>query len=159
CGIHGIVAAVVEEIADVVRAEYVDQALILRAILIEPRQLVAGRPEGAARRVAQGADGGAALLAGVDQVLGQGADDAVPAGINFADSAAMAARGFYQAAGGSIDDGGHSARLCVESVHGIPAVEGAQNSRSARNLSLLSLTTSPPEGTVARVHDLRESCE
>ena len=51
--VHGIVAAVVEEIADVVRAEYVDQALVLGAILVDSGQLVARRAEGAARRVAQ----------------------------------------------------------------------------------------------------------
>ena len=84
-GVHGIVAAVVEEIADVVRAEYVDQPLVLGAILVDPRELVARRAEGAARRVAQRADGGRALLAGVDHVLGERADDAVAAGIYLAD--------------------------------------------------------------------------
>ena len=56
-GIHGIVAAVVEEVADVVRPEYLDQPLVLGAVLVYPGELVARRAEGAAGRVAQGADG------------------------------------------------------------------------------------------------------
>jgi hypothetical protein len=40
-GVGGIVAAVVEEIADVVRAEDIDQALVLRAVFLEPLELVA----------------------------------------------------------------------------------------------------------------------
>ena len=78
-GVHGIVAAVVEEVADVVRAEDLDQPLVLGAILVDSGQLVARRAESAARRVAQRADGGGALLAGVDQILGERAHDAVRA--------------------------------------------------------------------------------
>ena len=128
-GVHGVVAAVVEEIADVVRAEYVNQALVLGAILVDSGQLVARGSEGAARRVAQGPDGGGALLAGVDHILGQGADDAVPAGVYLAYLVTVPARGFDQAAGRGIDDGGHSAGLCIERVlHESPAMQGAQNS-------------------------------
>ena len=115
-GIHGIVAAVVEKIADVVGTEYLDQALVLGAILVDSRQFVARGAEGAAGRVAQRADGGAALLAGVDHVLGQCADDAVPPRVDLADPVAVLARGFDQTAGGGVDDGGYSAGLCIERV-------------------------------------------
>ena len=52
-GVHRIVAAVVEEVADVVRAEHLDQALVLGAVLLEALELEARRAEGARRRVAQ----------------------------------------------------------------------------------------------------------
>jgi hypothetical protein len=77
--VGGVAAAVVEEVADGVRLEDFDQALVLRRVVFELLQLVACRAEGAGRCVAQRADRGRGLLARVDQVLGQGADDAVPA--------------------------------------------------------------------------------
>ena len=144
CGVHGVVAAVVEEIPDVMGAEHLDQALVLGAALVDPGQFVARGAEGAGRRVAQGPDGRRALLAGVDQVLGQRADDAVAAGIDLADPVAVLAGRFDQAAGGGIDDGGYPAGLCIEGIfrgralHVSPWVPrvyrtrlGAQDSRSA----------------------------
>ncbi len=52
-GVGGIAAAVVEEVADVVRLEDLDQALVLGAVLLEALELVAARPERARRGVAQ----------------------------------------------------------------------------------------------------------
>src|SRR5258708_35739139 len=92
--VHGVVAAVVKEVTDVVRAEYVDQSRVLRAVLVDSGQLVARRAECAAWRVTQAADGGPAFLADIDHILGQRADDAVPAGIDFADFVGMATRRF-----------------------------------------------------------------
>src|SRR5882672_12062794 len=60
CGVHGVVAAVVEEIPDVMRPKNVDQALVLCAVLVDSSQFVARRSEGAARRMAEAADGGGA---------------------------------------------------------------------------------------------------
>ena len=59
-----------------------------------------------------------ALLAGVDQVLGERADDAVASGIDLADLAAVLAGGLDHPAGGCVDDGGHAAGLGVEGVLG-----------------------------------------
>ena len=55
-GVGRVVAAVVEEVADVVRAEHLDQPLVLRAILLEALELVAARAERARRRVLQRRD-------------------------------------------------------------------------------------------------------
>ena len=55
-GVGGVVAAVVEEVADVVRAEHLDQALVLRAALLEALELVAARAERAAPACAQRRD-------------------------------------------------------------------------------------------------------
>ena len=115
-GVHRIVAAVIKEIADVVRLEYLDETLVLGPVLVDPRQLVARRAECAARRVAQCPDRRRALLAGVDHVLGQRPDDAVPPGIELADLVRVLARGFDHPAGGGVDDGGDAAGLGVEGV-------------------------------------------
>ncbi len=49
-GVRGIVATVVEEVADVVGPEYVDQALVMRPVFIDTFQLVATRAERTTRR-------------------------------------------------------------------------------------------------------------
>src|SRR5471032_2974731 len=49
--VGGIVAAVVEEVADVVRPEDLDEALVLEAALLHALELVARGAEGAARRM------------------------------------------------------------------------------------------------------------
>ncbi len=66
--------------------------------------------------MAQALDGGQGLLTGVDHILGQSADDAVPAGICLADLAAVPARRFDHATGRGIDDGGDSAGLGIERI-------------------------------------------
>ena len=77
-GVHRVAAAVVEEVADVVRLEDLDQPLVLGAVLVEALELVARGAERAARRVAQRRDGLRAISARrVDHVLGQRAEDAV----------------------------------------------------------------------------------
>jgi hypothetical protein len=55
-GIGRVVAAVVEEVADVVRAADVDQPLVVRAVLLERLELEAAGTKGAARRVRERAD-------------------------------------------------------------------------------------------------------
>ena len=84
-GVHGIVAAVVEEVADVVRLEHFDEALVLRAVLLEALELVARRPESAGRRVSEALDSGAGFLAAIDEVFGERADDAVTARVHLVD--------------------------------------------------------------------------
>ena len=121
-GVGGIVAAVVEKVADVVRTEHVDQPLVLRAVLVEPLQLVSARAERAGRGVLQRGDRGRRLAAGVDEILGQRADDAVAPGIDLADLCTVQTRGLDDPGSARIDDRGHAAGLRVEGIafrHGL----------------------------------------
>src|SRR5205085_11543912 len=93
-----------------------DQPLVFAAALLHALQLVAGAAEGAARRVAQLADRGGGLLAGVDEVFVQRAEDAIPARVDLADLLAVPARGLDHARGAGVDDGRDAARLCIERV-------------------------------------------
>ena len=111
-----VAAAVVEEPGDVVGAEDLDQPLVLAPVLVERLQLVAARAERAGGRRPQGADRRRRLLAGVDQLLGERADDSVPARVDVGDDVAVRARRLDDAARRGVDDGGDSARLGVERV-------------------------------------------
>ncbi len=126
-GVHRVVAAVVEEVADVVGFEDLDQAFVFGAVFVDTLELVARGAESAARRVHQGRNGRCAFLAGVDHVFGQCTDDAVASGVDVGDLLRMFARGLDDAAGGGIDDGGNTARLGIKSVHcrhvGFPHVD------------------------------------
>ena len=115
-GVHGIAAAVVEEIADVVGLEHLDQPFVLGAVLVQPLELVTRGAERAARGVAQCRDRLIGLLAGVDHVFGERTDDAVAAGVDLADTIAVPSRSLEHAAGRDVDDGGDPAGLRVESV-------------------------------------------
>ncbi len=115
-GVGGVAAAVVEEVADVVRLEHLDQALVLGAAFLQTLQLEAAGTERARRRVAQGRDRVRRFLAGVDQVFRQRADDAVPAGVDLADLVLVPARRFDDAAGGRVDDGSDAAGLGVKGI-------------------------------------------
>ena len=122
-GVHRVVAAVVEEVADVVRLEYFDEALVLGAILLEALELVARGPECARRRVSQSFDSGAGFLAAVDEVFGERADDAVAARIYLVDELRLH-RGFDDARGGGVDDRRYAARLSIKRVHGLGFLGG-----------------------------------
>src|SRR5258706_11391229 len=117
-GVRGIVAAVVEEEADVVGPEYVDQALVMCPVFIDTFQLVAPRAERATRRGLEPRDRRCGLAAGVDQVLGERTDDAVAAGVDLADAVSVLARGLDHARGTRVDDGGHPTRLSIERILG-----------------------------------------
>ena len=103
-GVHRVIAAVVEEVADVVGAEHLDQALILGAVLLDALQLEARRAERAGRRVLERADGRGALAADVDEILGERTDDAVTPGVHLGDVSG-AHRRLDHAARGGVDDG------------------------------------------------------
>jgi hypothetical protein len=75
-----------------VRAEHLDQALVVGAILLDALELVAARTERAAWGGLEARDRGGRLLAGVDQVLGERADDAVSPGVDLADALLVLAR-------------------------------------------------------------------
>src|SRR5207248_2197554 len=111
-----LVAAVEDEVADVVRPEDFAQAHVLRAALVQALQLVAARAECACGRVQQCGDRARRLLARVDQIFGQRADDAVAPRIDLADFRLVLARRFDDRGSACVDDGGHAARLRVESV-------------------------------------------
>src|ERR671912_677065 len=93
-----------------------DEPLVFRAVLVEPLELEARRAERAARRVLQSSYSCGTLAAHIDEILGERADDPVPAGIDFGDVPRFTQRGFDHAAGRCIDYGGDSAGLGVERV-------------------------------------------
>jgi len=111
-----VVAPVVEEIADVVRLEDFDQALVLGLVFLQAFQLVAARSKSTAGRMAQGPDCRRRFLGRVDEVLGKRADNPVASGVDLADVAAVLTRRFDDAAGGGVDGGGNPAGLCVKGV-------------------------------------------
>ncbi len=124
-GIRGVAAAVVEEIADVVGLEDLDQALVLTLVGLQALELIAAGTQAAGGRVAEGRDIGGGLFVGVDQVFGEGADDAVASGIDVGDLVRILAGGFDHPAGGGVDHGGDSAGLSVKGVfrgHGSPLI-------------------------------------
>ena len=96
--------------------EHLDQALILCPVFLQAFQLVAAGAEGTSRCGEQAANGGSALLAGIDQILAQCADNAVAPGVDFADLRAVLSGSFDKAAGAGVNNGGHSAGLGVEGV-------------------------------------------
>ena len=115
-GVGRIAAAVVEEVADVVRSEHLDQPLVLAPVRVERLQLVAARAERARRRVRSAWIADERFLAGVDQVFGQRADDAVAAGIDLADGRCARARSGSRRTATGVDDGGDAAGLRVEGI-------------------------------------------
>jgi len=66
--------------------------------------------------VAQGANVRGAVLAGVDQVLGERTENAVAAGVELADPARVLADRLDDATGGRVDDGGDTAGLGIKGV-------------------------------------------
>ena len=115
-GVGRVAAAVIKEIADVVCLENLDQTLIFALVGFQRFELEAARTERARRRAAQRGNRRGGLFAGVNQVFGQRADDAITAGVNFADHIFMLARGFDHAAGRGVDYGGHATGLCVKGI-------------------------------------------
>jgi hypothetical protein len=98
-----------------VRAKHFDQPLVLPAVLLETLQLEARGAECTGGGMFQAADGGGTLTADIDEVLGQGADDAVTAGVDLVD-VPRAQRRLDHPAGGGIDDRGDAARLGVKGI-------------------------------------------
>ena len=115
-GVGGVPAAVVEEIADIVGLEDLDQALVFGPVVLQAFQLVTAGAKGARGGGQQAANSRLALLAGVYQVLAQRADNAVAAGVYLADAIPVLPGGLDHATGGGIDYGGDSTGLGVKSV-------------------------------------------
>ena len=117
-GVRRIAAAVIKKVTDVVCFEDFDQPFVFGSILIQALQFVATGAECTGRGVAQGRDGSIAFQAGVDQVFGQSANDAMPTGIDFGDGLWMLAGCFNQAAGAGVDDCCDAAGLGIKSISG-----------------------------------------
>jgi len=69
-GVGGIAAAVIEEVADVVRLEDFDQAIVFAFVGFQALEFVAAGTECAGGCVTQGGDGLGGFLGGVDQLFG-----------------------------------------------------------------------------------------
>ncbi|MNT13149.1 hypothetical protein D3C72_1481080 [compost metagenome] len=110
-GVGRVVAAVVEEPAHVVGAQDLQQAVVTGTVGLQRFQLDPARAERAAGGVGQGADGRSTLLAGVDQLLAQGAENAVARG---QDLDSLGAGLFDHRRGSGVDDGGDAAGLGVK---------------------------------------------
>ena len=92
-GVLGVAAAVVEKEADIMCTKDLDHALVLPAMLLNRSELVAAGAERRPRSMLKRGDRTLRLDARVDEVFGQGADDAVATGQNFADLRGMTACG------------------------------------------------------------------
>ncbi len=109
-GIHGVVAAVVEEVADIVLLKNLQNALIVRIVHIRVRHLVAAGAQGGGGSVLQQLQLGGVLLAHVKQAVVQNALDAVlrtqhPGDVGIVQS------GTDYAVGAGVDDRGGSSGL------------------------------------------------
>ena len=97
--VHGVVAAVVEEVADVMGAEHFDKPLVLGQVVLDGLELVTGRAEGAARAVAKCCDVACRLAVRVDHVLNEGPDDPVAPRVDVGELDLVLASGIDHAAG------------------------------------------------------------
>ena len=110
-GILGVVAARVEEIADVVGLEDLDHALEVLLLL----ELVAAGAQRGAGGVAQAADGLLRLGSEVDEVLVEDAQHAVEAAVDLLDAGVV--EGFADDTGDAgVDDRGRSAGLTHQKI-------------------------------------------
>ena len=100
-GVLGIVAAGVEEVADVLRFEDLEHALEIRLVL----QLVAAGAKGRAGSVAETANGLLRLRSEIDEIFVEDAQHAVERAVNFLDTV-MVQRLGDDAFDAGVNDGG-----------------------------------------------------
>ena len=112
-GVHGIVAAVVEEVADVVLFEDLQDALIVGIIHIRVLHLIAAGAQSGGRGVFQQLQLGGVLLAHVEQPVVQHALDAVLRAQDAGDIGIFQ-RGADNAVRTGVDDGSGSAGLAED---------------------------------------------
>ncbi len=112
-GVGGIVAAVVEEIPDVVSGEDLKKPLVGRAVLLGILELHPAGAEDAARRPGERLELAALQPGGVVKLLAQSPEDAVSGPEDFAD-AATAPGGGDDRCGGRVDHGRDAAGLGIE---------------------------------------------
>ncbi len=97
-------------------AKHLHQAQVFGLVLGEAFQFVATGAEGTGGGVAQGCNGFCRLLASVDQVLPQSADDAIETGVDFADLVLVLACCLDDATGAGVDHRCDAAGLGVEKI-------------------------------------------
>ena len=112
-GVHGVVAAVVEEIADVVLPEHLQDLLIIGIVFVGIGDLVAAGAQRGGGRVLHLRKLGGVFLAQVEQIIVQQAHDAVLHAVDLGDDVAVQ-RGLDRAVRGSVDNGGRSAALAYD---------------------------------------------
>ena len=91
-GIRRVAAAVIEEVPNLLCLEHLQQPVIGRAVVLKAGQLVACGAEGASRGMRELRDSGSRLLARVDQLFQQRAEDAMTARVDCADLRRILAR-------------------------------------------------------------------
>ena len=109
-GIHRVVAAVIEEIADVVFFENLENALIVGFVGLGIGDLIAAGAEGGGGRVEQAFQLCGVLLIHHHQAVVEDADDAVKRAVDLGDVLALQ-RGLDDAVGAGVDNGGGTAGL------------------------------------------------
>src|SRR5215475_24222 len=90
--IRRVAATVIEEVPNMVRLENLQQPVIRCAVVLKAWQLVARGAEGASRGMRELRNGGSRLLARVDQLFRQRAEDAMTARVDSVDLVRMLAR-------------------------------------------------------------------
>jgi hypothetical protein len=133
------------------------------AVLVDPLELEAGRAERAGGRVAQAADGLAALARDVDQVFLERPDDAVATRIDLADVPTVALGRLDHPGGRRVDDGRDTTGLGIERVLGGGSAHGDISPGVASRITH-GLTSRNRPGNVAPLHghpglDTSASCE
>src|SRR6476660_5182636 len=91
--------AVVEKESNVMSFENLDQALVLRPVLLNRSELVPTGPERSTWRMSERSDRGFGVQTRIDQIFSQRADDAVAAGIHLTNLLRTLARSLQHAAG------------------------------------------------------------
>ena len=109
-GVHGVVAAVVEEIADIMLLEHLENTLIIGVVHIGIGDLVAAGAERRGGGVLQQLQLARVLLAHVEQAVGKHALDAVLRAVDGGDAVGVKRRADH-AVGAGVDDRGRAAGL------------------------------------------------
>ena len=109
-GVHGVVAAVVEEIADIVLLEDLQDTLVIGIIYVGIRQLVAAGAQGRGGGVFHQVQLSGVLLSHVVQLVLQHTLDAVGGAQHLSDAGSLQG-GLDDALGTGVDDGGGAAGL------------------------------------------------
>src|SRR5690606_15299171 len=119
--ILGIATAVVKKVADVMRFEYIDQALIVRTMLLQGFEFVTTGAKRAGRCMNKPCERSFRFLADINQVFGKRANNSITTCVNIPDFFRIKFCGINHAGGGGIDNGGNSTGLGIKSVvtHGI----------------------------------------
>ncbi len=115
-GVHGVVAAVVEEIADVVLLEDFQNALIVGVVHIRVGDLVPAGAQGGGGGIEQVLQLLRVLLVHDHQLIVQHALDAVDGAVDLGDVFVFQ-RGLDDAVGAGVDDGGRTAGLADDARH------------------------------------------